>query len=98
MGRTKGTPKTGGRTKGKPNKVTADIKEFFAKVLTKNQKLLEEDFKEMEAADRWRIAEKLAQYVIPKQRAVETTINFEQLSDEQLDSVINELTKNLDDE
>lgn len=87
-----------GRPKGKPNKVTTDLKEFVTKLLSKKQKQLEKDFDELEPVERWRMAEKLINYVIPKQRAVETTINFDQLSDEQLDNVINELTKDLDDE
>jgi hypothetical protein len=38
------------------------------------------------------------QFIIPKQRAVEANVNFDQLTEEQLDSVINELTKDLNND
>lgn len=78
MPRQKGTPKTGGRKAGTPNKTTAAIKENIAAVLSsymtpagKNkQSPLQEDFKEMLPAERVRAVTQLAGYVIPKQQAV----------------------------
>jgi hypothetical protein len=98
MGRNKGIPKTGGRTKGTANKITVDMKEFVTMLLIKNQKQLERDFLYMEADDRWKIAEKLMQFVIPKQKSVENSISFDRLSDEQIDQVINGLVNSIADE
>ena len=56
------------------------------------------DLKTLEPKDRLQILEKLMQYVIPKQQAVSADIDFRQLSDEQLDDVIEKITKGIDDE
>ena len=56
------------------------------------------DLKDLEPKDRLQILEKLMQYVIPKQQAVSADIDFRQLSDEQLDDVIEKITKGIDDE
>ena len=79
-GRKKGTPKTGGRKAGTPNKATAAIKESIAAVLSsyttpagkgKNKKSpLQEDLANMLPAERVRAATQLAGYVIPKQQAI----------------------------
>ena len=42
--------------------------------------------------------EKLMSYVVPKMQSVEAKIDLNRLSDEQLDDVISELTKEFDDE
>ena len=36
-GRSKGTPKTGGRTKGTPNKLSSDIKKWIGSILKKKR-------------------------------------------------------------
>lgn len=80
VGRKKGTPKTGGRKAGTPNKATAAIKENIAAVLSsymtpagkgkKKQSPLQEDLANMLPAERVRAATQLAGYVIPKQQAI----------------------------
>lgn len=79
VGRKKGTPKTGGRKAGTPNKATAVIKENIAAVLSsymtpagkgKKQSPLQEDLANMLPAERVRAATQLAGYVIPKQQAI----------------------------
>jgi hypothetical protein len=42
--------------------------------------------------------EKLLGYAVPKMQSVEAKIDLHNLSDEQLDLIINELNKNLDNE
>ena len=46
VGRPKGTPKSGGRKKGTPNKITTDVKEHMAEMLRNTQgwEHLESDF------------------------------------------------------
>ncbi len=85
-----------GRPKGKPNKATALTREWISGILAKNQKQIEKDLKALDPKDRLQILEKFMQYAVPKMQSVNQTINFEQLSDEQLDSVIDELTKNIE--
>ena len=93
MGRVKGTPKTGGRAKGTPNKVTASVKDWLSGLIDKNRKQIEKDLKQLEPKERLQVLEKLMQYVVPKQQAVSADVNIDRLSDEQLDSLIEELTR-----
>lgn len=84
MGRTKGTPKTGGRKAGTPNKATAAVKDCIQHVLEKYMApqptkkaaagdvlpTLEEDLKDMLPAERVRAMTQLAGYIVPKQQAL----------------------------
>lgn len=79
MPRTKGTPKTGGRKKGTPNKSTSAVKGYIADVLqaymqptAKNSKQpnLQNDLANMLPEERVRAMTQLACYVIPKQQAL----------------------------
>ena len=71
MSRKKGTPKTGGRTAGTPNKISVGMKDFITKLVYKNRKQIEKDLQELQPKERLLILEKLMQYVIPKHREVE---------------------------
>ena len=84
-----------GRPKGTPNKVTSEVKTWLAELIDKNRKQIEKDLKALEPKDRILIFEKLLSYVVPKMQSVEAKINLENLSDEQLNQVINELTKEI---
>lgn len=98
MGRAKGTPKTGGRKKGTPNKATATLKEWLISLLDNNRKQVEQDLQALEPKERLHYLFKLIEYAMPKQAAVQAKIDFDSLSDEQLDTVINKLTGGIDDE
>lgn len=91
-----GRGRLGGRAKGTPNKVSATAKEWLSALIDKNRRQIERDIKQLDPKERLIILEKLMQYVIPKQQAVSTTINLDRLTDEQLDTIINELTNNDD--
>lgn len=67
MSRAKGTPKTGGRCAGTPNKVTGTLKEFVASLIDQNRGQIEKDLQELEPKDRLTILERLMGYVMPKQ-------------------------------
>lgn len=71
---------------------------WLTAIIAKNRKQMEKDLKKLEPKDRLQILEKLMQYVVPKQQAVSTEIDFTKLSDDQLDAVIDQLTKGIDDE
>ena len=87
-----------GRPKGKPNKITQDMRGWLTAIIDKNRKQMEKDLKKLEPKDRLQILEKLMQYVVPKQQAVSAEIDLNKLTDEQLDAVVSELTKGIDDE
>ena len=56
------------------------------------------DIKALEPKDRLQMLEKLMQYVVPKQQAVSANVDFNKLSDEQLNALVDELTKGANDE
>ena len=63
--------KTGGRKKGTPNIVTAEIRESFADVIRANLNTLENDIKTLEPKDRIKAIIDLAKYIVPTVKAVE---------------------------
>ena len=79
MPRQKGTPKTGGRQKGTPNKTTATVKSYITDALelymrpqpkgSKDPNLWA-DLVQMLPEDRVRAMTQLAGYVVPKQQAL----------------------------
>ena len=76
MSKALGSPKTGGRKAGTPNKTTAAVKNCIASVIADyttpqdGGSPLQRDLAEMQPADRVRAITQLAGYIIPKQQAV----------------------------
>lgn len=95
MARPKGTPKTGGRQKGTPNKVTASVKSWLSCLIDKNRKQIERDLKAVEPMERLQMLEKLMQYVVPKQQAIKAAVSFDNMTDEELNALVGELTKEI---
>jgi hypothetical protein len=87
-----------GRPKGTPNKVTSDLRTWVNDILNDNRKQFTADLKQLEPHQRVSVFEKLLSYAVPKMQSVEAKIDLEKLSDEQLDIIINELTKDLSNE
>lgn len=86
-----------GRPKGTPNKTTTELKQWINILISNNIQQLTKDLKKMEPAERWRIVEKLMAYVIPKQQAVTAEIDLNNLTDDQINMIINQININ-DDE
>jgi len=98
MGLKKGiTNNPSGRPKGTPNKTTIEFKDWINKLISNNTQQLTKDLKEMSPAERWRIIEKLLVYVIPRQQAVTAEIDLNNLTDDQINMIINQININ-DDE
>ena len=87
-----------GRPKGSPNKATAELKEWVAGLINKNRAQLEKDLKKLDPKDRWLVVEKLMQYTVPKMQSVEARIDFDRLSDDQLGTLIDELSETIKNE
>lgn len=98
MARKKGTPKTGGRSKGTPNKTTGELKQWVQELIDGNRSQLEKDMKTLDPHQRWKIIEKLMSYTIPKMQNVQANIDLAQLSDEQIDNIVNNLLKSIENE
>lgn len=102
MAKAKGTPKTGGRKAGVPNKRTAELKTWVGALIEKNMSKMEKDLKKLDPKDRLTILEKLMQYTIPKQQSisVEAQIQAEYRELEILmgklpDEAVNKITERL---
>jgi len=93
-----GRGRMGGRQKGTPNKVTSTVKEWLAQLIDKNRRQMERDIKDLEPKDRLQVLERLMQYVVPKQQAVQAEVDFNKMTDEQLDTLVSELTKDISDD
>lgn len=66
MGRLKGTPKTGGRKAGTPNKTTTDIKTWVANILDGGRADFEKRLKKLDDREYIRTFVGLLGYVMPK--------------------------------
>ena len=93
VGRKKGTPKTGGRVKGTKNKITATQKQWIEDFLTRKQPEMEKEWDKLEPKDKWQRFEKLTGYIVPKMTSAQ--IDPSQLTDEQLDELINRIIKDM---
>lgn len=91
-----GKGRMGGRQKGTPNKVTANVRDWLSELINKNRNQIESDLKRLDPKDRLQVLEKLLQYVLPKQQSVSEIVEFDKLTDGQLDALVNEITKDLD--
>ena len=65
-----GKGRLGGRAKGTPNKITADIKSWVASILVNGREQFENDLKVLEPFERVRVFTGLLNYILPKQQAV----------------------------
>ena len=81
--------KTGGRKIGTPNKIPSNLKATIQGIVERQFETLEEDLESIDPKDKLNIVLKLIEYVLPKQR--ETKIDFNSLSDDEIDSLINKL-------
>ena len=94
-----GRGRLGGRSKGTPNKITTSVREWIASVIDKNRSQMEADLQALEPKDRLQVMERLMQYVIPKQKEVESKVTvsekdhgyFELLPDEALFEIADKL-------
>lgn len=99
-GRPRGTPKTGGRQKGTPNKITKAVRTTLVKVINRNMRTIQRDFDALDPKDRLLLLEKFMQYVVPKQSTIKAEIS--DLNEDELNSVatriLNEIKNNEDEQ
>ncbi len=97
MGLHKGhTNNTKGRPKGKPNKITKDIREFYRMLLEKNQTAMISWITRTarkNPAEAAKLFLSMSEFIIPKQQRTEIASDFDKMTDEQVEHVIEELKK-----
>ena len=86
-----------GRPKGTPNKITADLRMKINAIVENQIDSIEKDLQSLEPMQRLQIVEKLISYCVPKLQAQSFEIDFQNLSEQQLDVIINQLNFNDDD-
>lgn len=80
-----------GRPPGKPNKVTQDLRQWVKNFISGKTDEIERDWKLLEPKDRIVLFEKLLKYSLPTLQSTELKTDFNQMTDEQLDFVIESL-------
>ena len=66
--------KTGGRTKGTPNRTTSEIREQFQLLISNNLQTLQSDLEALEPKDRIKSIIELSKFVIPTLKAQDLMI------------------------
>jgi hypothetical protein len=80
-----------GRPKGSKNKAGEGLRNLISDFLEQKFEQVVNDFEILEPKDRIKVFTDLLQYTVPKLQAVSNSIEFEKMTDEQLDEVINHL-------
>lgn len=100
MSRTKGTPKTGGRKAGTPNKASKEVKEWINELLTNGRDKFEQALLQVSPDEYLRHYMGLLSYVTPKMQAVSVDAvldaeykNLERLIDSAPDEIVDEIAK-----
>ena len=77
-----GRGRLGGREKGTPNKVTADLRECIKLLIDDNWEQVQQDIKELEPKDRLAFLEKMLRYVVPQESKVMQTCDSSALMEQ----------------
>ena len=65
--------KFGGRSKGTPNKTTAEIRNEFQLLISNNIEVLQQDIEPLEPKERIKTIIELSKFVLPTLKAIEVT-------------------------
>lgn len=92
MGLRKGmTNNKAGKPKGAVNKLNKDMRQTIADFLINHWPEVEKEFTKLKGRDKVNFYRDLLQYHIPKMQAVAVELEFNQLTDEQLENLCNKL-------
>lgn len=93
-----GNPK--GRPRGSQNEKTRYIKEWLVSLIGSNAKDITQCFKSLPMKERCKFITSVLPYVLPKQTEsrIKANVDLNHLSDEQINSIISEITVNVDTE
>ena len=87
--------KTGGRVKGVKNVKTVDLRHSINSFIAKNFAAAQEAYDKLQPKDQLTFLSQLLKYSLPTLASVSASINFEKMTDENLNIIIEEL-KNID--
>ena len=81
----------GGRPKGAVNKTSSQLRETITDFLDNNFEKIVTDFEGLKPKERVKVYCDLLQYGLPRLQAIQLETDFERLTDEQLDDIIESL-------
>lgn len=90
-GKRPGSPKSGGRVKGSKNKASQDLKLWVKELIEANTDQIQKDLEVLQPYQRVSVIEKLLSYVIARENNVSAKIDMTQLTDDQINQVIDRL-------
>lgn len=90
-----GHKKVGGRRAGTPNKATSSLRNWVRLFVTRNTKQMQSDLDALDPKDRLVMLEKFMRYTIPQQQAVSASVDLNELTDEQLNQVVEQIAANV---
>ncbi len=82
-----------GRPNGSANKASGKLREVITSFLEERFENVVNDFEQLEPKDRLKVYTDLLQYGLPKLQAVSNSIEFENMTDEQIDEIFERLLK-----
>lgn len=82
-----------GRPKGTGNKINNELRETIQNFLSNNFQQVTEDFKNLAPKDRAKLYCDLLQYGLPRLQASSLDVDFANMTEEQIDDLINKLLK-----
>ena len=85
-----------GRPKGTPNRTTGEMRAKIQKLVDTSWRTISKDIQKMPPKDRVDIVVKLLPYVTPKLQTTELNVDFDRLTDEQLNEFVNSLIDKID--
>ena len=80
-----------GKPKGAVNKTTADLRQWITDFINDNKEQLQADWQSLDAKDRILMFEKLLKYALPTLQATSLATDFNAMTEEQLNQIINKL-------
>ena len=83
-----------GRPKGAKNKVSPLTKQEITEFLTDQWPQIKRDFGKLDPAQRMQYFWKIAGFVFPQPRENNLSVNFDQLTDQQIDQILDKLFGN----
>jgi hypothetical protein len=78
-----------GRPKGARDRTTKEIKDLLNKFISKNLDDIQEQYDQLDPQQKLQFFERVLKYVLPQQRDINQTIDVSNLSESQMDELIN---------
>lgn len=87
------SPNPSGRPRGSANKISNELRIKISQFLNLEFNNIKKDFRKMDPREKTKVYVDLLSFVLPKLKSPDVEINFERLTDEQLDQIIESLKK-----